>query len=145
MRTSTPLSTPVSKGDEPDCLLCWFVPTHNRVHSVRLLKKMNDHTITVLNPYQPVRVAAMYKRKANKIQPVSSFKSDGRAPESDSSWQQQAMNAEEAVSFCQKQGKFNAYLTPKFSDIEEFSQLTQEQVDRLIVGNLRSREHELLL
>ena len=102
MRTSTPLSAPVSKGDEPDCLLHQFVPTHNRVHSVRLSKKVNNHTITALNPYQPVQVAAMYKQKANKVQPVGSFKNDERAPESDSNWQQQVMNAEETVSFCQK-------------------------------------------
>ena len=51
MRTSTPPSAPVSEGDEPDCLLHQFVPTHYRVHFVKLSKKVNDHTITVLNFY----------------------------------------------------------------------------------------------
>ena len=87
----------------------------------------------------------MYKQKANKIQPVNSFKSNERAPESDSDWQQQVMNAEKTAGFHQKQREFNAYLISKFSDIEEFSQLTQEQIDRLIVGNLRLKECELLL
>ena len=145
MRTPTPLSAPVSKGDEPDCLLCWFVPTHNEVHFIRLSRKVNNHTITVLNPYWSVQVAAMYKQKTNKIWSVSSFKSNERAPESDFNWWQWIMNAEKTVDLCQKQGEFDAYLISKFLNIEEFSWLTQEWVDRLIVGDLRSREHELLL
>ena len=87
----------------------------------------------------------MYKQKANKVQSVSSFKSNKKVPESDFSWQQQVINAEETAGFHQKQSKFNAYLTPKFSDIEKFSQLTQKQVDRLIVDNLKFRKYELLL
>ena len=51
MRISTPLSASVFKGDESDCLLHWFVSTHYRVHSVRLLRKMDNHIITVLNFY----------------------------------------------------------------------------------------------
>ena len=51
---------------------------------------------------------------------MSSFKSNERAPENDSNWQQQIMNAEKAADFHQKQSKFNAYLISKFSDIEEF-------------------------
>ena len=59
---------------------------HNRVHSVRLSRKVNNHIITALNLYQSVQVAAMYKQKANKVQSISSFKSNERVPESDSSW-----------------------------------------------------------
>ena len=51
MRIPTPLSAPVSKGDELDCLLCQFVPTHNGVHSIRLSRKVDNHIITALNPY----------------------------------------------------------------------------------------------
>ena len=87
----------------------------------------------------------MYKQKINKVQSVSSFKSNKKASESDSNWQQQVMNAEKTVNFYQKQGKFNAYFIFKFSDIEKFSQLTQEQVDRLIVNNLKFKKHKLLL
>ena len=68
----------------------------------------------------------MYKQKTNKVQPVGSFKSNERAPESDSSWQWWVINAEKAVSFHQKQNKFDIYLTLKFSNIEEFSWLTQK-------------------
>ena len=87
----------------------------------------------------------MYKQKTNKIWSMSLFKSNERASESDSNWQQQVMNAEKTADFCQKQSEFNVYLTSKFLDIEEFSWLTQEQVDRLIVGDLKFKEHELLL
>ena len=51
MRISTSFSTFVFKGDEPDCLLHQFVPTYNRMHFIKLLRKMNDHIIAVLNPY----------------------------------------------------------------------------------------------
>ena len=51
IKISTPLSASVSEGDEPNCLLYWFVPTHNEVHSIRLLRKVNDHIITMLNFY----------------------------------------------------------------------------------------------
>ena len=62
----------------------------------------------------------MYKQKSNKVRSVSLFESDEKASESDSNWQQQIMNAEKTADFHQKQSKFNAYLTFKFSDIEEF-------------------------
>ena len=88
MKTSTPSSASVFKSDKPDYLLHQFVFTHNRVYSIRLSKKMNHHTITALNLYQSVQVAAMYKQKADKIQPISSFESNERAPESDSGWWQ---------------------------------------------------------
>ena len=55
------------------------------------------------------------------------------------------MNAEKAVDFCQKQSKFNVYFIFKFLNIEKFSQLTQKQIDRLIVDNLKFRKCELLL
>ena len=55
------------------------------------------------------------------------------------------MNAEETEDFHQKQNEFNVYLIFKFLDIEEFFWLTQKQVDRLIVDDLKFRECELLL
>ena len=63
----------------------------------------------------------MYKQKINKIQPVSSFKSNKKTSENDSDWQQQVMNAEKTAGFHQRQREFNAYFISKFSDIEEFS------------------------
>ena len=54
------------------------------------------------------------------------------------------MNVKKAADFHQKQNKFNVYFIFKFLNIEEFSQLTQNQVNRLIIDNLRFREHKLL-
>ena len=51
MKISTLFSASVFKNDESDCLLHQFVSTHNRVHSVKLSRKMNHHTITALNLY----------------------------------------------------------------------------------------------
>ena len=85
IRTSISSSASVSKGNELDCLLYQFVLTHYRVYSIRLSRKVDNHIITALNLYQFVQVAVMYKQKANKIQPMSLFKSNERAPESDSS------------------------------------------------------------
>ena len=51
MKTLTPSSVLVFKGDEFNCLLCWFVFTHYRVHSIRLLKKVDNYIITMLNLY----------------------------------------------------------------------------------------------
>ena len=76
---------------------------------------------------------------------MSSFKNDERALESDSNWQQQIMNTEKAAGFYQKQGEFNVYFTSKFLNIEEFFQLIQEQVDRLIINHFRFTKCELLL
>ena len=90
-------------------------------------------------------MAVMYKQKINKVQSMSLFKSNESISESDSNWQQQTMNAKKTADFHQKQGKFNVYFIFKFSDIEEFSQLTQKQVDRLIVNDLKFKEYELLL
>ena len=86
MRISISFSASVFKSDEPDYLLCQFVSTHNEVHFIKLLKKMNHHTITILNFYQSVQMAAMYKQKINKVQSMNSFKSNERASESDSGW-----------------------------------------------------------
>ena len=83
MRISTSFSAFVFKNDESDYLLYQFVPTHYRVHSVKLSKKMNNYIITALNLYQFVQVAAMYKQKTNKIQLINSFKSNEKAPKSD--------------------------------------------------------------
>ena len=55
------------------------------------------------------------------------------------------MNAEKTAEFHQRQSKFNIYFTFKFSDIKKFSQLIQKQIDRLIINNLKFKEHELLL
>ena len=87
----------------------------------------------------------MYKQKINKVWSVGSFESDERASENDSNWQQWVINAEKAVGFHQKQSEFNTYLTPKFLNIKEFSWLTQKQIDRLIVDDLKFKKHELLL
>ena len=145
MRTSTSFLASVFKDDEPDCLFCWFVPIYNEVYSIRLLRKMNHHIIAALNFYQFVWMTAMYKWKTDKVQSVSSFKNNERAFESDSDWWQQIMNAEKTADFYQKQRKFNVYFTSKFSDIKRFSWLTQKQINRLIVDDLRFRKCELLL
>ena len=51
MKILIPFSAPVFKSDEPDYLLCQFVLTHNRVHFVKLSKKMDHHIIVILNLY----------------------------------------------------------------------------------------------
>ena len=51
MKISISLSASVFKSDEPDYLLHQFVSIYNKVHSVKLLKKINDHIIAVLNFY----------------------------------------------------------------------------------------------
>ena len=54
MRIPIPFSASVFKSDESDCLLCQFVPTHNKVHFIKLSRKINYHTIIALNSYQSV-------------------------------------------------------------------------------------------
>ena len=88
IKISTSFLTSVSENDESDCLFHWFVSNHNRVHFIKLSKKVNNHTITVLNLYQFVWMAVMYKWKVNKIQSMILFKNNKRVPESDSNWQQ---------------------------------------------------------
>ena len=87
MKISTSSLTSVFKNDKSDCLLCWFVSTHNEMYFIRFLRKMNYHIITALNLYQFIQMVTIYKQKADKIQPVSSFKSNEKASESDSGWQ----------------------------------------------------------
>ena len=51
MRILILFSAFISKGDEPDCLLCWFMSTHNKMYFIKLLRKINNHIITALNFY----------------------------------------------------------------------------------------------
>ena len=51
MRISISLSAFISEGNEFNCLFHQFVPIYNRVHFIKLLRKMNNYIITVLNFY----------------------------------------------------------------------------------------------
>ena len=87
----------------------------------------------------------MYKRKAQKVQPVDNAPSDGSVPEGDQRWREKKWA--DVKDKLQYGSKFDKYTTPKFSDIPEKSRLTDERLEAMLQGSadLTPQEKELLL
>lgn len=89
-------------------------------------------------------VYTMYKPKSRKVQPLDNVTSDGSVPEGDPKWRDKAWAKVEARAT--KKHKFDELVTPKFSDIQKGSRLTQERLAEILATceHLTPGEQELL-
>ena len=116
-----------------------FNARKTRTVTKKLLKTL---TVTVK---ETVGIYTMYKRKAQKVQPVDNLPSDGSLPEGDLHWRQKRWD--EVKNRIKEGGKFDDLVTGKFSKIKEGTRLTADRLKTILadcdIGLLP--EEELLL
>ena len=89
------------------------------------------------------QVSTAYKRKAQKVRPVDLGKGNRVGPGGDVDWREKVIKG---LASSMKKGKFDHWLTPKFSRIERGSRLTKERAEGMILGaELTMQERELML
>ena len=87
-----------------------------------------------------------YKNKANKVRPVDSDKSLGDIPRGYNDWKERAILRERARGKDKPTGKYDRWLTLKFSDIQRGSRLIAERIEGIIISpDLSLEEKDLLL
>lgn len=127
-----------------------------RANTVRLSRKFDEWTVRQMKEFENQRtrrggksafeLCTLYKRKADKVRPVDSDQSDGCAPGGDESWKTNVLKEEALKTANRPKGKYDHWLTPKFSDIATGSRLTPERAEKMLVGDeLTSAEKDILL
>ena len=84
-------------------------------------------------------VVTLYKRKADKVKPISLGKSSAGVPPGDPSWRERAVEASRKRYV---EGKYDSWFEPKFSDLERGERLTPERVKKLKVGDALTPEEK---
>jgi hypothetical protein len=100
------------------------------------LSKIFDDVSLCQSPYSRQRipwfyVATAYKTKANKVRPVDPGETDGSKPGGTLDWFERS----KADDIPSQPGLYSDWITPKFSDIQRGSRLTDERIKSLIVGD----------
>jgi hypothetical protein len=100
------------------------------------LSRIFDDVSLCQNPYFGRRtlrfqVATAYKTKANKVRPVDPGETDGSKPGGCLDWLERS-KADDVPS--RNSGQYSDWVTPKFSDIQKGSRLTEERIEDLVVG-----------
>ena len=91
-----------------------------------------------------VRVYTAYKRKADKVRPVDTDKSDGAIPGGKEDWKAEILEQEAKIQ-TDPNRPYKEWLIPKFSDIPRGSRLTPERLGKMIVGDeLTIQERDML-
>ena len=88
-------------------------------------------------------VLTLYKKKADKVQPVNQPHEGGLKPGGSSDWRAKAISKEQY-----QPGKYAGWLIPKFSGIKRGSRLTTERIKRFKVGSgagLTAEEYDVFL
>ena len=87
-------------------------------------------------------VLTLYKKKADKVRPVSRPQEGGLRPGGKDNWCAEVISKE-----CYKLGgAYAGWLIPKFLNLEQGSRLMEECIKRLKVGsNLSTEEHDIFL
>ena len=87
-------------------------------------------------------VLTLYKKKADKVRPVSRLHEGGLRPGGKGNWYVEAISKE----YYKLGSAYAGWLIPKFSDIEQGLQLTEKRIKKLKVGsNLSAEEHDVFL
>lgn len=90
-------------------------------------------------------VNTLYKRKADKVKPVSVPLSDGSAPEGQPDWQERCLLEYHSSPFPDGSTRFDSYLRPRIASFPRGARLTPEREETLILGkDLWPEEKELL-
>ena len=122
-----------------------FEPVEVNVGAFQMTWRVDRAIFSTVDLYWPVQVTTLYKQKADKMQLVNWFDSDGRVLEDSNKWQKEAITRENAAEMKSIQHEFNALIISKFLNIERGSCLTFEQIEKLVTGNLQLKEKELFL
>lgn len=97
----------------------------------------NDAAVARRRRGQYHRIATLYKRKADKVRPVDSDKSDGSTPGGLPNWKERAWKRVEHLA--KKNGdsnsKYNGFVTPRTASFPRGQRLTPERCGDLIVGD----------
>ena len=111
------------------------------------LSRVFDDISLCRSPYSGQRslrfqVATAYKTKAKKVRPVDPSGTDGSKPGGCLDWFEKS----KASDVPSRLGRYSDWITPKFSDIQKGSRLTEERIKDLVVGDgLWPKERELFL
>ncbi|KAJ9481739.1 hypothetical protein VN97_g11725 [Penicillium thymicola] len=90
-------------------------------------------------------VHTLYKRKADKVKPVSVPLPDGSTPEGQPGWQERCLQVYHSGPAPDERTRFDSYLRPRLANFARCTRLTPEREEKLILGkDLLPEERELL-
>ena len=93
-----------------------------------------------------VHVRTAYKRKADKVQPVDTDKSDGSKPGGFVDWRERAEAREKTEGIGLQDYKFKRYISPRLAKFPRGQRLTKQRFEELVIGpDLTALESELLV
>jgi hypothetical protein len=78
----------------------------------------------------------IYKRKAEKVKPVDSDKSNGSIPKKSKSWRENMIREEMKNMNPDPDDLYAKWLIPKFFKIAKSNRLTPKRIEKLIVGSI---------
>jgi hypothetical protein len=100
----------------------------------------DSHLLKAL-PLESVEINTLYKRKADKVKPVDLGKTDGDIPGGIDNWFEEDEKARPPRSG----GKFDDFITGRFSELAIGNRLTKERFGQLTIGRqISEQERELL-
>lgn len=92
------------------------------------------------------RVSTLYKRKGVKVLPQNVARTDGASPGGEVFWKEKILEQERKKLKDRTPGRFDKWLTPRFTDAPVGSRLTSDRMASISVGEeLTSQEKELFL
>jgi hypothetical protein len=93
-----------------------------------------------------VRVNTAYKRKADKVQPVDTDKSDGTKPGGFQDWRERAEVRERTAGVGDTEYKFWEWIHPRLAKFPRGQRLTERRREELVIGpDLTTLEKEVLV
>lgn len=101
----------------------------------------NSHiAVRAATPYLG-HIRTLYKKKADKVRPISLGKSSAGVPPGNPDWKDELVK-ESRKNY--EPGKYDKWFEPKFSGLERGSRLTPDRLSKLVVGDgLTSEELEI--
>lgn len=94
---------------------------------------------------EEIFVLTAFKKKAQKVKPLNSDKSDGSTTLITREWKLQAIQDAKDKGLDQPREPHDKFFIPKFSSIKKGSRLTEERKSKLIIGDFMTAEEKNLL
>jgi len=90
------------------------------------------------------KVNTLYKRKGEKVLPQNVARTDGASPGGETFWKDRVLKQEKEKLKSRESGRYDKWLTPRFTDALEGSRLTADRLASIRVGEeLSPQEKEL--
>jgi len=91
------------------------------------------------------KVSTLYKRKGEKVLPQNVARTDGAAPGGETFWKEKILEQEKEKLKGRTPGRFDKWLTQRFTDAPVGSRLTPDREESISIGEeLTQQERELL-